>query len=356
MDFQSFLYLKRLAPKTKQLDKYKTTKDKIILILKGLAMGTANKVPGVSGGIVAFVAGFYEEFIFSLQKFNKKGFKLLLNGRFTSFYNYVNGRFLSLLFFGMIVSYFSISKLLDFLIIHYELYVWSVFFGMIIGSVLYIYNDFKSWNRTTVLSTILGVILGLSISFLNPATENDHLLFVFFCGIISITGMTLPGFSGSFILMLLGNYVLLLVDAVNVLFDVFLSLSTGDFSVLSNPYIIKMLKVLFIFTLGSVVGLVCLSHILNYVLKHYKNTTLALIMGFISGSLGVVWPWKHTVYKKNISGDFLLDSRGKQIIENYDRYVPDINIETIYAVFFAVLGISLVLILEWYGNKKNKKA
>jgi putative membrane protein len=343
-----------LAPKTKQLDKYSTIKDKIFLVLKGLAMGTANKVPGVSGGVVAFVAGFYEEFIYSLQRFNRKGFKLLFSGNFNSFYNYVNGRFLSLLFLGMIISYFSISKLLDYLIIKYELYVWSVFFGMIIGSVIYIFNDFKSWNRTTIFSTILGVILGLGISFLNPATENDHLLFVFFCGIISITGMTLPGFSGSFILMLLGNYVLLLVDAVNALFDVFLGLSTGDFSVLSDPYTKKMLKILLVFTIGSVVGLVSLSHVLNYVLKHYKSTTLALIMGFITGSLGVVWPWKNTIYKKNFTGDFLLDSRGKQIIENYERYIPEFNTETIYAIIFAFLGIGIVLSLEWYGNRQKK--
>lgn len=343
-----------MAPKTKQLDKYSTIKDKILLILKGLAMGTANKVPGVSGGIVAFVAGFYEEFIYSLQRFNKKGFKLLFSGRFTSFYKYINGRFLSLLFLGMIISYFSISKLLDYLIIHYELYVWSVFFGMIIGSIIYIYNDFKSWNRTTIFSTTLGIILGLSISFLNPATENDHLLFVFFCGIISITGMTLPGFSGSFILILLGNYVLLLVDAVNALFDVFLGFSTGDFSVLSDPYTKKMLKILFVFTLGSVVGLVSLSHLLSYVLKKYKNITLALIMGFITGSLGVVWPWKNTIYTQNSAGNFLLDSRGKKIIENYQRYIPEFNTDTVYAIIFALLGIGIVLSLEWYGNHQKK--
>jgi uncharacterized membrane protein len=339
----------------KILKKHNTIKDKLLLIIKGLAMGTANKVPGVSGGIVAFVAGFYEEFIYSLQKFNKKGIKLLVAGRFTSFYNYVNGRFLSLLFLGMIISYFSISKLLDYLIIHYELYVWSVFFGMIVGSVIYIYNDFKSWNKTTYLSTISGILLGLSISFLSPATENDNLLFVFFCGIISITGMTLPGFSGSFILILLGNYVLLLVDAVNALFDVFIGLSTGDFSVISDPYTSKMLKILFVFTLGSVVGLVSLSHILSYVLKHYKNTTLAIIMGFIAGSLGVVWPWKNTIYKQNAAAEFLLDSRGKKIIENYDRYVPEFNVETIYAIFFALVGVSIVLVLDWYRKHQKKQ-
>ena len=199
----------------------RTFKDKIFLILKGLGMGAANKVPGVSGGVVAFVAGFYEEFIYSLQKVNGKAFKLLINGRFKSFFQYINGRFLSLLFLGMVVSYFSVSKILDYLITHYELYVWSVFFGMIVGSIYYISKDFKDWNYKTYISLVIGIVLGLGISFLDPATENDNLLFVFFCGIISVSGMTLPGFSGSFILILLGNYVLLLVDSVNALYDTF---------------------------------------------------------------------------------------------------------------------------------------
>ena len=150
------------------------------LILKGVLMGAANKVPGVSGGIVAFVMGFYEEFINSLQKFNLKAIKLFFNGRFKSFCRYVNGRFLTLLFSGMIISYFSISKLLDYLIERHELYVWSVFFGMIVGSILYIYKDFKSWNTKTIVFAFVGIAMGLSISFLNPATQNDHLWFVCF--------------------------------------------------------------------------------------------------------------------------------------------------------------------------------
>jgi len=318
-------------------------------------MGTANKVPGVSGGIVAFVAGFYEEFIYSLQKFNRKGLMLLFTGRFTAFFNYVNGRFLSLLFLGMIISYFSVSKALDFLIVQYELYVWSVFFGMIIGSVIYIYKDFKSWNKATIFITFTGICLGLGISLLDPATENDNLLFVFFCGMISITGMTLPGFSGSFILILLGNYVLLLVDAVNALYEVIIALFSGNFHVFSDSYYISMLKILLVFTIGSIVGLVSLSHFLSYVLKRYKNNTLALIMGFISGSLGVVWPWKETIYKTNHEGLVQLDSRGKQIIENFDRFIPEININTFYAICFILLGIGIVLSLEYYGNNQNKE-
>lgn len=324
------------------------------LILKGILMGAANKVPGVSGGIVAFVMGFYEEFINSLQKFNLKAIKLFFNGRFKSFYRYVNGRFLTLLFSGMIISYFSISKLLDYLIERHELYVWSVFFGMIVGSILYIYKDFKSWNTKTIVFAFVGIAMGLSISFLNPATQNDHLWFVFLCGIISVTGMALPGFSGSFILILLGNYVLLLVDSVNVLFDTFVYLFSGDFSFMSDPHHIRLLKVLLVFTLGSIVGLVSLSHLLSYILKRYKNRTLALIMGFITGSLGVVWPWKETLFKQNEFGTLLMDSSGQPIIENYQRYMPEFNSQTMYALLLIVFGAAIVLGLDWYGKKRNK--
>ena len=317
-------------------------------------MGAANKVPGVSGGVVAFVAGFYEEFIYSLQKVNKTAFKLLYNKRFKSFYNYINGRFLSLLFFGMIVSYFSVSKILDYFLVHYELYVWSLFFGMIIGSIYYINKDFNQWNYKTVLSLSIGIILGLSVSFLDPAKENDNLLFVFFCGIISVSGMTLPGFSGSFILIILGNYVLLLVDSVNALSDTFYELIVGDFSVFHNSERIRMLKVLVVFTVGSVVGLVTFSHILSYILKHYKSVTIASIIGFIVGSLGVVWPWKKTIYGLTQDGGFVVDSTGRKVISNYKRFIPELNSETYMAIMYIVVGIAIVLALDWYAQKTRK--
>jgi len=332
----------------------RTLFDKVFLVIKGLAMGAANKVPGVSGGLVAFVAGFYEEFIYSLQKINRKALALLINGRFNSFYRYTNGGFLSLLILGMVVSYFSVSKILDYLIINFELYVWCVFFGMIIGSVYYISKDFKEWCLKSYIALLLGIIIGLGISFLDPATENDNLLFVFFCGIISVSGMTLPGFSGSFILILMGNYVLLLVDSVNALFDTFYEIFNGDFSFADNPIRIHMLKVLGVFTIGSMTGLVTFSHILNYVLKHYKNITISLLTGFIIGSLGVVWPWKKTIYKTAEDGTFLSDSIGGKVIENYERYLPEMNIDTYKATGFILLGFLVVLILEWYGQKTRK--
>lgn len=328
--------------------------NKLFLILKGIGMGAANKVPGVSGGVVAFVSGFYEEFIYSLKKINLIALKLLIHGRIKSFYNYINGSFLSLLFFGVIISYFSVSKLLDYLITHYQLYVWSVFFGMIIGSIYYILKGFKNWNYKTYSTLIIGALLGIAISFLNPAKENDNLWFVFFCGIISVSGMTLPGLSGSYILILLGNYVLLLVDSVNALYDTFYELIHGNYSFTENFERLRMLKVLTFFTLGSITGLVTFSHILSYILKHYKNITLSLISGFIIGSLGVVWPWKQTIYKINQTGNYLIDSKGQKIIENYNRFIPDLNYETYCAFTFIVFGISIVLILDWYGQKTPK--
>lgn len=334
----------------------RTFLDKFFLVIKGLCMGAANKVPGVSGGIVAFVGGFYEEFIYSLQKVNAKAFKLLFDGRFKSFYQYVNGQFLTLLIFGMLVSYFSISKLLDYFLVQKELYVWAGFFGMILGSIYYISKDFQHWNRKTVIAVIIGLIVGISISYLNPAKENDNLLFIFLCGIISVSGMTLPGLSGSFILILLGNYVLLLVDSVNALYDTFAEILQGDLSFVNNGQRLDTLKILAVFTAGSATGLVTLSHLLSYVLKNYKHISTAVIIGFITGSLGVVWPWKKTIYKTDGAGQIALDSNGKKIITNYERFLPDFTIsETWWAIVFIIIGIFTLLGLDWYGKYRKKK-
>ncbi|MCH4824319.1 DUF368 domain-containing protein [Gramella lutea] len=334
----------------------RTFTDKILLVLKGLAMGAANKVPGVSGGVVAFVAGFYEEFIYSLQKINLKAFKLLISGRFKSLYRYVNGKFLGLLILGMLISYFSVSKILDYLIVHYELYVWSAFFGMIIGSIYYISKDFGEWDRNSILFAALGILAGIGISFLEPARENDNLWFVFICGMISVSGMTLPGLSGSFILILLGNYVLLLVDSVNALYDTMAEVILLDFSFVDNSERLRMLQVLVVFAAGSLAGLVSLSHLLGYVLKKSKKETFAVIIGFITGSLGVVWPWKEKIYKLNETGEPLIDREGNKIIDNYDRYLPDIGTsETWLAIFFILIGIFIVLGLAWYENRNSKQ-
>ncbi len=332
----------------------RTFSDKVFLVLKGLAMGAANKVPGVSGGVVAFVAGFYEEFIYSLQKINFKAFKLLINGRFRSLYQYVNGKFLGLLILGMVISYFSVSQLLDYLIVHYELYVWASFFGMIIGSIYYISKEFKNWSRRSITFMMMGVVAGIAISFLEPARENDNLWFVFICGIIGVSGMTLPGLSGSFILILLGNYVLLLVDSVNALYDTIKDVFFMDFSFVDDSQRIRLLQVLVVFSLGSLAGLVSLSHLLGFVLKRYKKETYSVIIGFITGSLGVVWPWKEKIYKINSQGDLRLDVHGNKILDNYDRYFPVFStLETWLAVFFIIIGVFIVLGIGWCENRNK---
>ncbi|MFO7673549.1 MAG: DUF368 domain-containing protein [Lutibacter sp.] len=328
--------------------------DKFFLFIKGLSMGAANKVPGVSGGMVSFVFGFYEELIYSFRKINYKAFLLLINGRFKSFYYYINGTFLALVMGGSIFSYFSVSLLLDYLLKHYELYVWSSFFGMIIGSIYYISKDFKDWRRSNLIAMAIGIAVGIAISFMNPAKENDNLWFVFICGIIGVTGMTLPGLSGSFILILMGNYVLLLVDSVTMLYKTLAEVVMGDFSFLESSVRIRYLKIITVFTAGSAFGLVIISHILGYVLKLWHQTVTAIIIGFIAGSLGIVWPWKMEVHKI-VNGKTLLDINGNKVIENYKRYFPDFSQqETWFAIFFIFVGALLVLLIDKYGSDRKE--
>lgn len=334
--------------------KKRLLKDKFFLFIKGLGMGAANKVPGVSGGTVAFVIGFYEELIYSLQKVNIKAFRLLFNGRFKSFYYYINAPFLIFIFGGSMFSYFSVSKLLDFLLKNYELYVWSTFFGMIVGSIYYISKEFKDWQFKNIITIIIGISVGVAISFMEPATENDNLWFVFLCGIVGVSGMTLPGLSGSFIVMLMGNYVLLLVDSVNVLYKTITEIVSGDFSFINNPTRIHYIKIIGSFTAGSTFGLVVTSHILGYVLKRWHQIVTALIIGFISGSLGTVWPFKKTVYKM-LDGVVAIDANGNKIVQDYHRHIPSLdNLQTWYAFLFILFGIAILLYLEWYG-RKNKQ-
>ena len=326
--------------------------DKILLFIKGVAMGAANKVPGVSGGLVAFVTGFYEELIYSLQKINRKALKLLIDGRFKSFYQYVNGRFLLLVFAGSTFSYFSVSRVLDFLIQNFELYVWATFFGMILGSIYYVAKDFNDFSRLNLITMGLGVAIGVAISFMSPAKENDNLWFVFFCGIVGVSGMTLPGLSGSFILILMGNYVLLLVDSVNELYKTIQDIFTLNFDFIYDTVRMRYLKIIGSFGLGSIFGLVITSHILGYLLKRWHQVITALIIGFIGGSLGNVWPWKRELYK--MDGDtYLFDSLGNKIVENYVRYFPDFSdSSTWYAIFYILVGLAILLIIDWLGPKK----
>lgn len=326
-----------------------------MLFLKGLAMGTANKVPGVSGGAVAFVLGFYEELIYSFQKINGKALKLLLNGRFKSLVGYLNLPFLMLVMGGSLFSYFSVSIILDYLLKQYERYVWSAFFGMIIGSIYYISKKYEGWSPKNVAVVLLGLVIGLLLSFLPPAKENSNLWFVFFCGVIGVSGMTFPGLSGSFLLMLLGNYVLLLVDAVNIVFDVSKNVLLGNLEVLQDPVNRRYIKISLIFFLGSFVGLVSISHLLSYVLKRWNHVVNALIIGFITGSLGMVWPWKIKIFAMQ-NGSVLLDSQNNPVLENYQRFVPDFaEINTWISIGYVVMGMAIVIGIDYFEHQKKKQ-
>jgi uncharacterized membrane protein len=298
-------------------------------------MGTANKIPGVSGGVVALALNFYDELLESIKNINIKDL-LRLEFRF-AFIN-SNKSLLLYISLGIIVSYFSTSKLLDFLLSEYELFVWSMFFGLVIGTIIHLKHKINNWNIKSMSLILLGVIIGLIISYLDPMAENDNLLFVFICGVLSICGMIIPGLSGSFLLIILGNYVLLLVDSVNVLFDTISSVFIGDFEFLQDSYTISRLKIIAVFTLGSVTGLVLLSKIMSLLLTKYNNTIQSLIFGFIIGSLGVLWPWKST-NPENL---------------NITRYIPEINTSFFIAILHILIGTFIVLMLSKYEKSRTK--
>ncbi len=306
-------------------------------LINGILMGTANKVPGVSGGLVAIAIGFYEELVFSLKKIDRRAFKFLFSGKLTRFYNHINGQFLILILLGIVISYFSTSKLLDFLLERYETYVWSLFFGLVIGTVYHLKNKIYSWTRESIIILLLGIIIGIGISIMNPASENDNLIFVFVCGIISVSGMILPGLSGSFILILMGNYVLLLVDSVNALYDSIFEMINGDFSFVDNIDRINKLKIISVFAAGSMAGLILLSNILSFFLRKYDQLCYSIIIGFILGSLGVIWPWKNNIVES-----------GK-----IERYIPELNQETFIGILFILIGIIFVIILSKYDKSNN---
>ena len=323
----------------------KSNSQKIILICKGIAMGIANKIPGISGGIVALAAGFYEELIFSFSKFNKTALSLLLKTEFKAFYNYVNGSFLTFLFTGVILSFFSASLILDRLIQHYPKQVWGFFFGMILASVIHIWIKEKKFSYKEYTLILLGASFGVLVSLVTPGQENDNLLFVFLCGMLSISGMILPGLSGSFLILVLGNYTLLLIDSVNALYYSLGDIVSFDFSFTDDPARMNLLGVLLVFTLGSVTGLLVLSKVLRWLLKYYPKKITALLIGFILGSLSITWPWKLAGNKTVIESE----------VTKQELIWPNLNeIQNIYVILFILLGFGIVTLLEIYGKRNAK--
>ena len=205
-------------------------KTNFFLFLKGLAMGAVNKIPGVSGGTVAFVTGIYEDLLNSIKKINFHSFKILFNQGFRAFYKEINGRFLTIVFSGVIASFFSVSLILDMLIEKYELYVFGLFFGMIVGSFYVIYYQLEKINAKTLIGITIGIISGLLISFAENFDVGTSDLIIFFSGVIAISGMILPGLSGSYLLLLMGNYTLIMVDSVNALYFTIIESLSFDFT------------------------------------------------------------------------------------------------------------------------------
>ena len=303
-------------------------------------MGIANKVPGVSGGIVAIVTGFYPEFLLSLKRLNFNAFFMLITGKFKQFYRYTNTLFLSLIALGIVLSYFTVSRVLDIALIRYEQYVKALFFGMVVMSVLVLIRDFKKWELKFLLFSFIGLLVGITLTFLEPAPENRNLFFVFFCGFVSIIGMTLPGLSGSFLLILLGNYALLLVDAVNAVwkFVVELIQNPSAFSALAQEYN-ELLTILVIFIVGSIVGLVSISNLLHYIIIRFEERLSALIIGFIIGSLPILWPWS----------DFRLLTNPNELVTTIESTEPNL----FFSVAWIGVGLFIVFILDVYDRKRQ---
>jgi len=293
-----------------------------VLFFKGMAMGAANVIPGVSGGTIALITGIYERLINAIKSFDLQALRLLLQFKFKEFADYTDLTFLVPVFLGLFAAILTLAKLFDYLFVHYPVYIWAYFFGLVLASVYYVGKTVEKWNTSAIVSFIIGTLIAVAVTVMHPATENDHPLYLFITGIIAIVSMILPGLSGSFVLILLGNYRLVAIDAIN------------HFN----------LRVIIPFALGAVVGLIAFSHFLSWLFKRFKNQTIALLTGFILGSLSVLWPWKKPVYL--MANGEIVKKHGKKLIEYYEKVMPqqwDMSFFMAIALMFAGI-ISIVWI------------
>lgn len=302
-------------------------KDYIVIGLKGMAMGAADVVPGVSGGTIAFISGIYEELLGSISNVNLGLLKTLKKEGLKAAWKQVNGSFLAALFIGIFVSIISLAKAIKYLLENEPILLWSFFFGLVLASIIYIAKQISKWNFISVLVLILGAFLAYYITTLNPlVSENSSLGFIFLAGAIAICAMILPGISGSFILVLLGAYKPVL-DAVN----------NRDF------------KMIAVFMVGAVVGLLTFSKILKWLFAHYKSLTLAALTGFIIGSLNKIWPWKETLTWRT-------NSHGVEVPFNQQSVSPfsfDGDAQLTMAIVLAIVGFVIILGMEKFADYKK---
>lgn len=297
-------------------------KDYLFLALKGMAMGATDVVPGVSGGTIAFIVGIYDELINSIKSINAHSIKLLFTGKIAAFWKAINGNFLCSLLLGIGISVFSLAKLITYLLVHEPVLVWSFFFGLVLASTWFVSKDIKEWNWKTITGFILGALVAYYITVATPAETPTNLLFIFLCGAIAICAMILPGISGSFILVLLGKYFYIM-EAINTL----------------------DLVILGVFAVGAFLGITSFSRVLSYALKNFRNITLAVLTGFMLGSLNKVWPWKEVVQT-------YVDRHGevKPLVES--NILPNESVGE--AVALMVVGFALVYILEKMSSRAAK--
>ena len=252
----------------------------IVLALKGCAMGMADVVPGVSGGTIAFISGIYEELLDSIRSVDATALRLLLRFRLAEFWRHINGRFLLPVLLGIAVAIFSLARLMTYLLTNNPIAIWSFFFGLIVASALLVARQIGRWDWRTVLAFAVGAAAAWWITVATPAETPDDWWFVMLSGAIAICAMILPGISGAFILLLLGKYQ-------------YIMHAVGEFDI----------PVIAVFVIGAAAGIISFSHLLSWLLKHWHDVTVAVLMGFMVGSLNKVWPWKETV-------ETYLDSHG----------------------------------------------
>ncbi len=290
--------------------------------LKGIGVGSANVIPGVSGGTIALITGIFERLINALKSCNLTAIKLFFTGKFKEFAEHIDLWFLASVGSGVIVAILSIARLFEFLFAEYPIYLWSFFFGMILVSIYYVGITIEKFNWKVLLSFIIGTAFALFIAFGTPANENSNILYLMICGAVATCSMILPGLSGSFVLVLMGNYQLIMIDAVNDL----------------------NLKILLPVAIGGVVGLLAFSHLLSWIFKNYRDITIAVLTGFILGSMPIIWPWKNDVIT-------YFGSEAK--VTGYEYYLPEFNMDFAIALVIMLIGAALIVLTEKMAKKSN---
>ncbi len=289
------------------------------LFLKGIAMGAANVIPGVSGGTIALITGIYQRLITALGSIGATSLRQLLRGDIRGFLVAVDARWLAILLAGVAFSILSLARLFDWLLLNHEQLTMAFFFGLIVASIVFVARSVSYWSAPRWLALVIGTAVALAIALLTPGSENDASWYVFLCGVVAIASMILPGLSGSFILILMGNYALVLG-----------AISEFDFSILIP------------LAAGCAIGLLAFSRVLKWVFERYADATLALMTGFVIGSLAIIWPWKDAI-------TLTLERAGRDpkiLVTGYDWYLPGINLTTLLAVLLAVLGALLIIGME----------